>query len=69
VDMPALVENEDRLLKNAEILAQKLDIELSRILAFTFIYTCLSASWFLDDNQDASHALKIAEIVEPKLSL
>lgn len=60
-----LVHNEMRLLKNAAILSQKLGIELPRILAFTFAYACLSASWTLEDGHDASYALKVAEIVEP----
>ncbi|MHB8752337.1 MAG: aminoglycoside phosphotransferase family protein, partial [Aggregatilineales bacterium] len=65
ISMLALVQNEDRLLKNAGILSQKLGIDLPRILAFVFAYACLSASWSLTDGDDPSHALKIAEIVEP----
>jgi streptomycin 6-kinase len=65
VHMPELVENEDRLLRNAEILAQALGIDLSRILAFVFAYVCLSASWLLEDGQYPRHELRIAEIAEP----
>ena len=67
MDMPALVENESRLLKNAGILSHKLEIDLSRILTFVFAYACLSASWSLDDNDDPHHALRIAELVEPHI--
>jgi streptomycin 6-kinase len=71
LDMPEIVENEPRLLKNASILSQKLGIELPRILAFTFAYACLSASWFLEDGnlEGTCHDLKIAEIIEPHLHL
>jgi len=64
-DMPTLVENEARLLTNAVILSQKLRIDLTRILSFTFAYVCLSASWCIDRDHNATHALRIAEIVEP----
>lgn len=62
-----LVENEDRLLKNADILARNLKIELPRVLAYTFAYTCLSASWYAEDRVYPVHALNIARIIEPHL--
>lgn len=65
MNMPTLVENETRLLKIAGILAHHLGIDLARLLTFAFVYTCLSASWLLFDQQDASHTLRIAEILEP----
>jgi streptomycin 6-kinase len=65
LDMPTLVENERRLLKNAEILAEKAGFDHSRLLAFVFVYACLSASWTLEDGGNPRHALRIAEIVEP----
>lgn len=65
VNMPELAEDEARLLKNAGILAQRLGIELSRILAFLFAYACLSASWTLSDGHDPAHTIRIAELVEP----
>ncbi len=70
VSMPGLVENEARLLKCADILSQKLGIDSSRILAFTFVYACLSATWFLEDGDasGAAHDLKIVEILEPHVN-
>jgi streptomycin 6-kinase len=65
LDMPDLVENEGRMLTNAEILSQKMGIERSRILAFVFGYTCLSASWYFYDGVDAPHDMALAKIVEP----
>ncbi len=67
VNMPDVVENEERLLRTAGILADKLAMEQSRVLAFVHIYACLSASWYVSDGQDGSHAVKIAELVEPHL--
>lgn len=64
-----LVHNEQRLLTNAAILADSLGIELQRVLAFTYAYACLSASWSLDicAEAPAQWALNIARIVEPHL--
>lgn len=64
---PELVHNEQRLLTNAGILARETGIELPRIFAYVFAYTCLSASWSLniDDQSAAEWALKVGEIVEP----
>lgn len=65
--MPEFVQNEDRLLRNARILAEALGIDFTRLLNFTFVYACLSASWSLNDDQDADHALRVAEIIERNL--
>src|SRR5688500_8681020 len=64
-----LVHNEQRLLTNALILADTLGIELQRLLAFTYAYACLSASWALDDRDEAraEWGLNIARIIEPHL--
>ena len=62
--MPELVQNKDRLLKNAVILAGKIDGDPARLLAFTFAYAALSASWSLEDGGDPTHALKMAALAE-----
>ncbi|MBK9121901.1 MAG: 3'-kinase [Chloroflexi bacterium] len=64
-----LVHNEQRLLTNAGILADTLGIEFRRVLAFTYAYACLSASWSLDARAEshARWALNIAQIIEPHL--
>ena len=72
--MPELVHNETRLLTNAAILAETLEIDLSRILAFTYAYACLNASQWLprigmDDvaEEIIQWHLKVAQIIEPHL--
>lgn len=67
--MPELVRNEARLLRNAAILADVMDIELSRVLLFIYMYVCLSASWYVEDGEHPDHELAIAAIVEPHLRL
>ena len=66
-----IVHNETRLLINAAILADALEIDLPRVLAFTYAYACLSASWSLSIGaEDAVQwALNVAAIVEPHIDL
>ena len=69
-DMPELVHNETRLLTNAAILADTLALDLSRVLAFTYAYACLNASWWLRIATEGAKDivqwhLKVAVIIEP----
>lgn len=59
--------DEGRILRNADILSQKCDIEMSRVLLFLYLYACLSASWTLEGAEtswEVSNILQIAEIAE-----
>jgi streptomycin 6-kinase len=69
--MPKLVHNETRLLTNAAILADALALDLSRVLAFTYAYACLNASWWLRIGGDdiIQWHLKVAAIIEPHITL
>ena len=73
--IPELVHNETRLLTNAAILADLLALDLSRVLAFTYAYACLNASWWslLTGTKGAGEIvqwhLKLAVIIEPYLQL
>jgi len=73
--MPELVHNETRLLTNAAILADTLALDLSRVLAFTYAYACLNASWWLPrihtkGAEDIVHwHLNIAVMIEPHVRL
>ncbi len=62
-----IVHIEARLLRNAAILADRTNIDLSRLLAFLFVYSALSACWFIEGKQDPDYMLRIAAIVEPHL--
>jgi streptomycin 6-kinase len=64
-----LVLNESRLLKHAAILAQDMHLDLDRILTYLFVFTCLSASWISEDSEEADLDLRVANIVEPHLSM
>jgi streptomycin 6-kinase len=67
--MPALVHNERRLLTNAAILADVLNLDLWRVLAFTYAYACLNASWWLTlgGRDMVQWHLNVAEIIEPHI--
>jgi streptomycin 6-kinase len=62
-----LVHDQSRLLTTAGILSDALEIELGRVLQFTFAYACLSASWSLTihDSDAAQWALNVATLLEP----
>lgn len=64
-DTPELVNNEDRILKIAGILARKMGIEHQRVLSFLYMYACLSASWSLSAGESGRDAIIIAHLVEP----
>jgi streptomycin 6-kinase len=69
---PDLVHNETRLLTNAAILADTLAIDRARVLAFTYAYACLNASWWVrrgDGDDIVQWFLKVAQIIEPHLDL
>lgn len=64
--MPELVHNESRLLNNATILADALEIDLPRVLVFTYAYACLNASSHvrLGNDDIVQWYLKVATIIE-----
>lgn len=65
--IPKLVHNEARLLAQSAILADELELEPARVLAFTYAYTCLNASWWLRlGNADiVNWSLAVARILDP----
>jgi streptomycin 6-kinase len=69
--IPELVHNETRLLANAAILAERLCLDPWRVLAFTYAYACLNASWWLElgGSDIVKWALNVAAIIEPHLEL
>jgi streptomycin 6-kinase len=69
--IPEIVHNEQRLLTNAAILADALEIDLQRLLEFAYAYACLSASWSvsINDANMIQWALKVAEIIEPHITI
>jgi streptomycin 6-kinase len=61
--------DEDRILRNADILARTCGIEQRRVLLFLYLYACLSASWVMQEatTGDLGDTLEIAAIAERHL--
>ena len=66
--LPKIVQNPERLIRQADIIATALDLDRKRLLSYTFAHACLSACWSLEDGDDPSHALAMAEITESCIS-
>lgn len=64
LSLPEIVQNRERLLRQAQIMATVLDIDRERLLSYAFAHACLSACWSLEDGRDPSHSLAVAEIAE-----
>jgi len=61
--MPELVHNEARLLRNARILADEMNLEYERLLRYTLAYDCLSTVWSMGEDQQGTLMPKIALII------
>ena len=66
--LPEIVQNPERLSRQAEIMATALDLDRKRLLSYTFAHACLSACWSLEDGHDPRHSLAVAKITESCLS-
>jgi len=68
--LPKLVHDETRLLSQAALLAELLALDLRRVLAFTYAWACLNASFWLPlgGGDIVQWFLKVAEIIEPHLA-
>jgi streptomycin 6-kinase len=64
IEMPDIVIDEARLRRNAAILAHDLNLDLGRLYAFAFVYGCLSAAWFLEDQESPDQEIAVASIIE-----
>lgn len=66
---PELVHDETRLLTHATLLANLLALDRGRVLAFTYAWACLNASFWLPlgGSDIVQWYLKVAEIIEPHL--
>lgn len=64
INMPSLVCNEARLLRQSTILANKLSISHKRVLAFVYVHACLSVCWSIEDGMAGDLAMCIAQLTE-----
>lgn len=65
--LPHLVESEARLLRTVALLSEMMSLDRDRLLAYTFAYVCLSATWWLSDGVEPHSDLALARLIEPHL--
>jgi len=66
---PELIFSQQRLLTHAGILADGMGVDRWRVLAFLYVYVCLSACWYMEEGEHAEDDLRLAALVEPHLGL
>ncbi|MEQ9448266.1 MAG: aminoglycoside phosphotransferase family protein [Rhodospirillaceae bacterium] len=62
-DIEDVARSLERLMRQAKIIAKAANLDLRRLLAFTFVHAVLSAAWSLEDGEDPSRAIDIAVIL------
>ena len=53
------------LRRRAAALAEILELDLERVLGWAYAQAVLSAAWSVEDGDDPSFALAVAELLEP----
>jgi streptomycin 6-kinase len=53
------------LQRRADLLADTLDLDRARVYAWAWVQAVLSAAWSVEDGEDPSYALAVAELWEP----
>lgn len=67
IKVQELIDNPIRFRRVAEILAERTQIPLDRLLSFSLMYCCLSASWVLESADDPALVLRVAALAEANL--
>ncbi len=67
--LPETVQNRDRLMRQADIMATALKCSRARLLSYVFAHACLSACWSIKDGHDPSPVLATANIAETCITL
>lgn len=63
-----LIDKENmQIIEQVQMLANALRLDFKRLLAWVFLRIIMSAQWFIEDNGDPSHMLKLANDVEKLL--
>jgi streptomycin 6-kinase len=59
-----IVHRPERMLRLARLYAERLALDVQRVLGFALAHAGLSAAWSLEDGGDASYRLKCAEVLD-----
>jgi streptomycin 6-kinase len=60
-----IVHRPERMLRIATLYAERLELDVQRVLGFALAHAGLSAAWSLEDGRDASYRVKCAEVLDP----
>jgi streptomycin 6-kinase len=60
----AIVHRPERMLRLAMLYAERLGLDVGRILQFALAHAGLSAAWLLEDGLDASYRLRCADVLD-----
>lgn len=64
LDQVDLITRPEVIESRARVLSERLQLDKTRILEFAMAYGCLSAAWYIEDQQDFSHPLKVAACLQ-----
>jgi streptomycin 6-kinase len=65
----AIVHSSERMARMAKLYADRLGMDLHRILAFALAHAGLAASWHLDHGSDPAYRLTCVEVLAPLLTI
>lgn len=65
--LPEIVLDKTTYIKRVETLSSIMKLDTSRLIEFSFAFSCLSACWCLEDDLDASLPLGVAHIAQELL--
>jgi streptomycin 6-kinase len=66
--LPQVVLAKGRLRRQAEIVAETAEIDLRRLLEFTFAFAALSECWGVEDGNATGYALRVSKIARDELA-
>jgi streptomycin 6-kinase len=60
-----IVHRRERMLRLAMLYAERLGLDVQRVLGFALAHAGLSAAWSLQDGRDAGYRVRCAEVLDP----
>ncbi len=60
-----IVHRPERMLRLAMLYAERLGLDVQRVLDFALAHAGLSAAWSLQDGRDAGYRVRFAEVLDP----
>jgi streptomycin 6-kinase len=64
-EMPQIVRNKGRVLRQSKILEECTGIPQQRIINYAYVQACLSQAWFLEEGETSEHVQEMMNILDP----